>query len=75
MIDEKLKEKIMKALDTTSEEYFKECYKYTQNGKEYIAVYPVDDVNNDLTVVYNTATGEFAGVQSFKYAKEIGERV
>lgn len=75
MIDEKLKKKIMKSLDTTSEEYFKECYKYEQNGKTYLAVYPVDDPKRILTVVYNMETGEFAGVQAFPYAKENGERV
>lgn len=75
MIDEKLKKKIMKSLDTTNEEYFKECYKYYENGKWILAVYPVDDPNRVLTVTYNLETGEFFGVQAFPYAKKIGERV
>lgn len=75
MIDEKLKKKIQKSLDTTDEAFFKECYKYYEEGKWYIAVYPVNDPDRILTVAYNMETGEFAGVQAFPYAKKIGERV
>lgn len=75
MIDEKLKQKIMKSLDTTNEEYFKECYKYYEDGKWRIAVYPVSDPKRCLTVAYNWDTGEFVGPQYFPYAKKIGERV
>lgn len=75
MINIETRKKIEKALGDVEniDEYFRECYRYIEDGESYIVVYPVDDPNNELTTMYNEETGEFMGLQRWSWIKKYGE--
>ena len=75
MIDYETRKKIEKDLGEVEniDEYFKECYRYMEDGECYIVVYPVDDPNHELTTMHSEETGEFMGLQPFSWVRENGE--
>ena len=74
MIDPITRIKIEKTLGDQEhkERYFRECYRKTCDGKNFIVVTPLDETK-EITMVFDEETGEFAGLEQWSYIKENGE--
>lgn len=74
MIDEDIRKKIEVALGEQEhkERYFKECYKENMEGLDVIVVTPLEP-SKDITMMFDAETGEFVGLESWKYIQKEGE--